>query len=130
MLSIRLTSSFVRRLCTTLASVYQELRGYMLKYGGRFVNYFSRRSVSHIICSNLPDSKIKNPRSFSRGLPVVKPTWILDSVASNKLLSWVPYQLSRDEMIIKYWPSLVAVHSYFCGYLLVALCDFLFWSKA
>lgn len=26
-------------------------------------------------------------RSFSRGLPVVKPTWILDSVAANKLLS-------------------------------------------
>ncbi|XP_031744472.1 DNA repair protein REV1 isoform X3 [Cucumis sativus] len=73
----------------------QELRGYMLKYGGRFENYFSRRSVSHIICSNLPDSKIKNLRSFSRGLPVVKPTWILDSVASNKLLSWVPYQLDQ-----------------------------------
>ncbi|XP_022952777.1 DNA repair protein REV1 [Cucurbita moschata] len=73
----------------------QELRGYMLKYGGRFENYFSRRSVSHIICSNLPDSKVKNLRSFSRGLPVVKPTWILDSVASNKLLSWVPYQLDQ-----------------------------------
>lgn len=34
----------------------------MLKYGGRFENYFSRRSVSHIICSNLPESKIKNLR--------------------------------------------------------------------
>ncbi|GAY48638.1 hypothetical protein CUMW_113230 [Citrus unshiu] len=72
----------------------QELRGYMLKYGGRFENYFSRRHVTHIICSNLPDSKIKNLRSFSRGLPVVKPTWILDSVAANKILR-VPYELDQ-----------------------------------
>lgn len=40
----------------------QELRGYMLKHGGRFENYFSRHSVTHIICSNLPDSKIKKLR--------------------------------------------------------------------
>ncbi|KAJ0798281.1 putative DNA-directed DNA polymerase [Helianthus annuus] len=73
----------------------QELRGYMLKHGGRFENYFSRQRVTHIICSNLPDSKVKNLRSFSRGLPVVKPTWVLDSVAADKLLSWVPYQLDQ-----------------------------------
>ncbi|CAK8539097.1 unnamed protein product [Lathyrus sativus] len=73
----------------------QELRSYMINYGGRFENYFSRHRVTHIICSNLPDSKIKNLRSFSAGLPVVKPTWILDSVASNKLLTWMPYQLEQ-----------------------------------
>ncbi|KAK3017052.1 hypothetical protein RJ639_006983 [Escallonia herrerae] len=73
----------------------QELRNYMLMYGGHFKNYFSRHSVTHIICSNLPNSKIKNLRSFSGGLPVVKPTWVLDSVAANKLLSWVPYQLDQ-----------------------------------
>ncbi|KAK3012326.1 hypothetical protein RJ639_011627, partial [Escallonia herrerae] len=61
----------------------QELRNYMLMYGGHFKNYFSRHSVTHIICSNLPNSKIKNLRSFSGGLPVVKPTWVLDSVASE-----------------------------------------------
>lgn len=73
----------------------QELRGYMLKHGGRFENYFSRQRVTHIICSNLPNSKVKNLRSFSRGLPVVKPTWVLDSVAAKKLLNWVPYQLDQ-----------------------------------
>ncbi|KAH6813421.1 DNA-directed DNA polymerase [Perilla frutescens var. frutescens] len=73
----------------------QELRGYMLKYGGRLENYFSRHRVTHIICSNLPDSKIKNLRAFSCGLPVVKPAWVLDSVAANKLLSWIPYQLDQ-----------------------------------
>lgn len=35
----------------------------MLKHGGHFENYFSRRRVTHIICSNLPDSKVKNLRS-------------------------------------------------------------------
>jgi len=34
----------------------------MLKHGGRLENYFSRRRVTHIICSNLPDCKIKNLR--------------------------------------------------------------------
>ncbi|XP_077211592.1 DNA-directed DNA polymerase isoform X2 [Tasmannia lanceolata] len=73
----------------------QELRGYMLKHGGRFENYFSRHRVTHIICSNLPDSKVRNLRSFSGGLPVVKPTWVLDSVIANRVLSWVPYQLDQ-----------------------------------
>ncbi|XP_056683408.1 DNA repair protein REV1 isoform X2 [Spinacia oleracea] len=73
----------------------QELRAYMLKHGGRVENYFSRHRVTHIICSNLPDSKIKNLRSFSGGLPVVKPTWVLDCVAARKLLNWVPYQLDQ-----------------------------------
>ncbi|KAJ9561161.1 hypothetical protein OSB04_006321 [Centaurea solstitialis] len=73
----------------------QELRGYMLKHGGRFENYFSSKRVTHIICSNLPSSKLKNLRSFSHGLPVVKPTWVLDSVAADKLLSWAPYQLEQ-----------------------------------
>ncbi|KAL8156172.1 DNA repair protein REV1 [Apium graveolens] len=73
----------------------QELKGYMLKYGGRFENYFSRHRVTHIICSNLPDSKMKNLRSFSAGLPVLKPTWVLDSVAAKKLLSWHSYQLDQ-----------------------------------
>ncbi|KAG9129811.1 hypothetical protein Leryth_016033, partial [Lithospermum erythrorhizon] len=30
------------------------------------------------------------------GLPIVKPTWILDSVAAGRLLNWVSYQLVGD----------------------------------
>ncbi|XP_075504709.1 DNA repair protein REV1 isoform X2 [Primulina tabacum] len=84
----------------------QELRGYMLKYGGHFENYFSRRHVTHIICSNLPNSKIKNLRAFSGGLPVVKPKWVLDSVAANELLSWIPYQLEQVITESDYQPKL------------------------
>lgn len=51
-----------RNYMTLVTNVFQELRSYMLKYGGRFENYFSRHRVTHIICSNLPDSKVKNLR--------------------------------------------------------------------
>ncbi|URE45778.1 impB/mucB/samB family C-terminal domain [Musa troglodytarum] len=70
-----------------------ELRGYMLKHGGRFENYFSKHTVTHIICGNLPDSKMRNLRAFSHGLPVVRPQWVLDCLAANRLLSCAPYQL-------------------------------------
>ncbi|CAL5358073.1 unnamed protein product [Camellia sinensis] len=86
----------------------QELRSYMLRHGGRLENYFSRHRVTHVICSNLPDSKIKNLRSFSGGLPVVKPAWVLDSVAANKLLSWVPYQLDQIASEAHNQPKLLA----------------------
>ncbi|XP_057964637.1 DNA repair protein REV1 isoform X2 [Malania oleifera] len=89
----------------------QELRGYMLKFGGCFENYFSKHRVTHIVCSNLPDSKIKNLRSFSGGLPVVKPTWVLDCVAANKLLNWVPYQLDQLASETRSQPKLSAFFS-------------------
>uniref|UniRef100_A0A453SSB8 DNA repair protein REV1 n=1 Tax=Aegilops tauschii subsp. strangulata TaxID=200361 RepID=A0A453SSB8_AEGTS len=73
----------------------QELKEIMLNNGGRFVNYFSRHTVTHIICTHLPESKMRNMRAFSKGLPVVKPGWVVDSLAENRLLSWVPYQISQ-----------------------------------
>lgn len=87
----------------------QELRGYMLTHGGRFENYFSRHHVTHIVCSNLSHSKAKNLRAFSAGLPVVKPSWILDSIAAGRLLSWVPYQL--DQLAASNQPKLSAFFS-------------------
>ena len=38
----------------------QELKEIMAAYGGRFEMYYSRQIVTHIICSNLPDSKVKH----------------------------------------------------------------------
>ncbi|BBH09651.1 DNA-directed DNA polymerase [Prunus dulcis] len=61
----------------------QELRGYMLNYGGRYENYFSdivlRISFAVIFLT---------VKSFSGGLPVVKPSWVLDSISANKHLSY------------------------------------------
>ena len=98
----------------------------MLKHGGRYENYFSWQTVTHLICSQLPDSKINNLRSpiypckaskmveiskfvnfmnipiidffrsFSRGLPVVKPAWIMDSLAANMLLNFTIFNSIRQ----------------------------------
>ncbi|THU63934.1 hypothetical protein C4D60_Mb01t21080 [Musa balbisiana] len=72
----------------------QELRVFMLRHGGRYENYFSGRSVTHIICSHLPDNKMRNFRAFSRGLPVVRPAWVCLTAA---FVSGVPYQLNELE---------------------------------
>lgn len=74
---------------------HQELRTLMMKHGGTFENYFRRDHVTHVICSTLPDSKIKDPRSLSRGLPIVKPAWVVDSIAACKILPVSSYFLER-----------------------------------
>lgn len=43
----------------TVAHVLQELRQIMAVHGGNFEVYYSRQQVTHIICSNLPNAKIK-----------------------------------------------------------------------
>lgn len=78
-------------LLITMCKLFQELRAYMLKYGGRYENYFSRYRVTHIICTNLPDSKLKNLRfvCFSSSKRVRKefcPKYNLsDSVIGNSI---------------------------------------------
>ena len=37
----------------------QELRQIMATHGGRFEVYYYKDRVTHIICSNLPNAKIK-----------------------------------------------------------------------
>jgi hypothetical protein len=37
----------------------QELKQIMALHGGRFINYYTRDTVTHIICSNLTDAKVK-----------------------------------------------------------------------
>lgn len=45
---------------------HQELKQIMALHGGTFETYFSRDRVTHVICANLPDTKLKqlssNPR--------------------------------------------------------------------
>lgn len=63
----------------------QELKQLMALHGGRYENYFSRSTVTHIICSNLTDAKI---RQFGKGHPppVVRPEWIVESIKAGTLL--------------------------------------------
>ena len=57
--------------CTPLV---QELKQTMARYGGFFVNYMNK-DVTHIICANLPDSKLKLKER-------VKERWVAQATVS------------------------------------------------
>lgn len=63
----------------------QELKQLMAENGGRFENYYSR-AVTHIVCCNLPDSKVKHHAHERNPPPTVRPEWVVDSLAAGRLL--------------------------------------------
>uniref|UniRef100_A0A8C8D599 DNA repair protein REV1 n=1 Tax=Oncorhynchus tshawytscha TaxID=74940 RepID=A0A8C8D599_ONCTS len=66
-----------------------ELRRLMMLHGGQFHMYYSRSKTTHIITTNLPNSKIQELRDQK----VVRPEWITDSIKAGHLLSYLQYQL-------------------------------------
>ncbi|KXZ53208.1 hypothetical protein GPECTOR_7g1101 [Gonium pectorale] len=87
---------------------HAELKQLMALHGGRFENYLYRDSVTHIICSNLPDTKIKQLAHerrveamhglawvFGRAkpIPIVRPEWVVASIAAGRLLPISDFQL-------------------------------------
>ncbi|XP_063069765.1 DNA repair protein REV1 isoform X2 [Engraulis encrasicolus] len=66
-----------------------ELRRLMMLHGGQFHVYYSRSKTTHIIATNLPNSKITE----LRGEKVVRPEWITDSIKAGRQLSYLQYQL-------------------------------------
>lgn len=72
---------------------HAELKRLMKMYGGSFQNYYSRSSVTHIVCSHLPDAKVKQMEKEKDRPPVVKPEWITESIRAGKLLSIGEYLL-------------------------------------
>ncbi|XP_076042778.1 rev1 DNA directed polymerase isoform X2 [Oratosquilla oratoria] len=67
----------------------EELKRLMMANGGIFHHYYSRTSTTHIIASNLPDTKIKN-MNLKR---IVCPKWITESLDAGKLLDYTNYCL-------------------------------------
>eukprot|EP00854_Cymbomonas_tetramitiformis_P003967 gene3967-4938_t len=62
---------------------HQELKILMATYGGKFMNYYSRSHVTHVVCSHLPNSKVQQtPFAY----PIVQPKWVTDSIKASKLL--------------------------------------------
>uniref|UniRef100_A0A8B9LRL1 DNA repair protein REV1 n=1 Tax=Astyanax mexicanus TaxID=7994 RepID=A0A8B9LRL1_ASTMX len=66
-----------------------ELRRLMMLHGGQFHLYYSRSQTTHIIATNLPNSKIKELKEEK----VVRPEWITDSIKAGHQLSYLQYQL-------------------------------------
>lgn len=86
-------SPFFHLLITTLylsaVPSTDELKALMLLHGGIYHHYESSRTT-HIIASNLPHTKIKKLKG---GEKIVKPEWIVESIASGKLLDYKKYLL-------------------------------------
>eukprot|EP00798_Chlamydomonas_sp_ICE-L_P021821 gene21821-28847_t len=64
-----------------------ELKQIMMAHGGRLENYLTRK-ITHMVASNLPDTKIKKP------LPIVRPEWITASLKAGYLLSVHEFKLN------------------------------------
>ncbi|XP_028847875.1 DNA repair protein REV1 isoform X2 [Denticeps clupeoides] len=66
-----------------------ELRRLMMLHGGQYHVYYSRSKTTHIVATNLPNSKIQE----LRGEKVVRPEWITDSIKAGRVLPYHQYQL-------------------------------------
>ena len=77
---------------------HAELRRLMYMHGGKFQNYYHRSAVTHIICSNLPDAKVKAYEKEKDPTPFVRPEWITDSIRARRLLPASSYILERTRL--------------------------------
>ncbi|KAF9294775.1 deoxycytidyl transferase [Linnemannia elongata] len=60
-------------------------------HGGEFTQFLSKSRITHIIASNLTQSKMKEFRNYK----VAKPEWVTESVKANKLLPWHNFSTIR-----------------------------------
>ncbi|MCJ1310140.1 deoxycytidyl transferase [Agyrium rufum] len=67
-----------------------DLHNLIVEYGGGFMQYLDgKTTVTHIIAANLtPKKKVE----FSK-YRIVKPAWVVDSIAAGKLLPWDKYRV-------------------------------------
>ncbi|WPH00398.1 Hypothetical protein R9X50_00322500 [Acrodontium crateriforme] len=67
-----------------------DLHTIIVQHGGGFVQYLDGKTmVTHIIASNLTPKKKEEFKRYR----IVKPAWIVDSVAAGKLLPWNFYRV-------------------------------------
>ncbi|XP_046857755.1 DNA repair protein REV1-like isoform X2 [Xenia sp. Carnegie-2017] len=66
-----------------------ELKILMKKHGGGYQHYYSKSKCTHIIATNLPDSKIKDLKTEK----VVHPNWIVESIRHGTLLPYRQFLL-------------------------------------
>ncbi|CAG0881056.1 unnamed protein product [Cyprideis torosa] len=67
-----------------------QLKRLMMLHSGDYHHYYSRSKTTHIIATNLPDSKIK---ALQPDQKVVHPNWITESISGGRLLDYRAYLL-------------------------------------
>lgn len=76
----------------------EELKAIIGKGGGKVEHYLSATAVTHVIAQNLPDSKVKEiqaKQKLRHQMPVVYPSWIVDSAKAGRLLPVADYLLPQ-----------------------------------
>jgi hypothetical protein len=72
---------------------FEELKVLLGAHGGRIEMYLTKLGVTHVVATNLPDSKVKEIRAMKKWMPVVYPNWIVDSIAAGHKLPLDDYIL-------------------------------------
>ncbi|CAK7567717.1 MAG: deoxycytidyl transferase [Sporothrix epigloea] len=71
----------------------EELRRMLVLHGAQFIKYLDYKTmVTHIVASTLPPKKADEWRR----LRVVRPAWVVDSIAAGRLLPWSDYRLIHE----------------------------------
>ena len=71
----------------------EELHRMLVMHGASYIKYLDYKTMAtHIVASTLPPKKADEWRR----LRVVKPAWVVDSVAAGKLLPWSDYRLINE----------------------------------
>jgi hypothetical protein len=73
----------------------QELEQLMSRHGGKFANYYYKNVVTHVVCDQLPDTKLKQLLKSKSATPVVRAAWITESIAAGKLLPISYFAIDR-----------------------------------
>ncbi|KAI8968052.1 hypothetical protein BDF20DRAFT_917275 [Mycotypha africana] len=81
------TSIYINGYCDPPAT---ELRRLILQHGGDYQHYLKKLSVTHIVATNLTNSKLQEFRAYK----VVRPNWIVESINAKQLLPWQNYRLA------------------------------------
>ncbi|VDP13308.1 unnamed protein product [Soboliphyme baturini] len=85
----------------TLDPPAEQLKRIVLDNGGQY-HVYATDERTHVIASNLPHSKLSRLKSTDK---IVRPEWIMDSLAAGCLLPERDYRLLRTENIEKFCES-------------------------
>lgn len=67
-----------------------DLHDILVQHGAGWLQYLGGKTMAtHIICSSIPPKKAAELANYR----VVKPAWVLDSVAAGRMLSWTEYRV-------------------------------------
>ncbi|KAH9190447.1 hypothetical protein AeNC1_007581 [Aphanomyces euteiches] len=74
----------------------EVLRRLILQHGGKFESYLTKE-VTHMVAEHVSDSKLRELKTRMKPLPIVHPSWLVDSIAQNKRCPMKEYLFVRSQ---------------------------------